>query len=163
MKPVLTMMIGLPRSGKSSWIKEITKSKDIVISNDWIRENILKAPHSKSSNPAIWMITDATLRILLSQGQDVILDGVHATKSERKFFLDLAKECNAAVMYVLVDTPLETCVARNNRSEHHKLPTEDLIRMGKKFERPTKDEYNSIIYVLDNKTASIESGSRSTI
>ena len=56
----LTIMVGLPRSGKSTWIKE-NAGNAVVVSNDWIRENILGTHYTKTSNALVWAITDAAL------------------------------------------------------------------------------------------------------
>lgn len=135
------MMVGLPRSGKSTWIKNNACGR-IVISNDWIRANILHAPNNKSIDPALWMITDATLRIMLGQKNDVILDGVHLTKFVRKFFIDVAREYGAKVIFVYMKTPLEECKKRN--AFNNKLPDEVLEGMAEKFEEPDCEEYDEI-------------------
>ena len=41
------------------------------------------------------------------QGKNVILDGANLTKFERKFFIDLARECMAHIRMVYIDTSLE--------------------------------------------------------
>ena len=124
-------MCGLPRSGKSTWIKK-NKGNSIVVSNDWIRENILGTTYMGAANPAIWMITDATIRILLSQGKNVILDGCNHTHFIRKFFTDLAKEYGANIRIVCVDTPRNTCLIRNQ--ENKKLPDLVLHKMSDESE-----------------------------
>ena len=143
---ILTMMLGLPRSGKTTWIEKNLED-NIVVSNDWIREKILHAPYSKAIYPAIWMITDATLRILLSQGKNCILDGVNATKYEREFFVDLARECGAQIRMIYINILLETCLERNRTQQGAKLPEEKLRSMAQRFEIPSKNEYDYLYLV----------------
>jgi len=142
--PTMFLMIGLPRSGKSTWA-ESNSNNAILISNDWIRENILHAPHCKSTDPAVWMIVDASARLLLSQGTNVIIDGVHLTKSVRKFFVDMARECGAEIVMVCVQTSLHECLLRNQKS--HKLPDHVLVNMHAIYEYPTQDEYDYMLKV----------------
>lgn len=143
--PKMYLMVGLPRSGKSTWINANKKNLNaIVLSNDWVRENILHAEHSKSNDPAIWMLVDGCARILLSQKQNVIIDGIHLTKSIRKFFIQMARECGANVVIVWIDTPLQECLRRNQFD--HKLPDETLHKMYEEMETPQPSEYDRLIY-----------------
>ena len=89
----LTIMVGLPRSGKDTWIEK-NKGSAIVVSNDWIRENILGTHYSTASNAVVWSLTDAVLRVVLGQGHDAILNGVNHTKDVRAFYIKLAKQYN---------------------------------------------------------------------
>jgi len=132
----LYIMCGLPRSGKSTWLQKYQKLEDyIVISNDWVRENIFHHKYASSINPALWMISDACIRILLSQDKKVILDGINHTKAVRAEFIRTAKEMEADVRIIYIDTPLEVCLERND-----KLPDEVLKKMAEEFEPPTKEE-----------------------
>lgn len=131
------LVMGLPRAGKSTWIKA-NKDKGIVVSNDGVRESILHSGYSKSTNPAIWMITDGCARIVLSQGKNVIIDGVNGSRFVRKCFTDMARECKAEIEYVWITTPLEMCLERND--SEHKLPDETLIKMANGFEDPDSSE-----------------------
>lgn len=143
-KPILTILVGLPRSGKSTWIK-YNHNDEIIVSNDWIRENIFKNHYSRSINPAIWMITDATIRMLLSQGKNIILDGVNLQKAVRKEFTSTAKECGATTRMIFIDTSLDECLLRNNKT--NQLPEEQIIQMFKNIEKPSADEADEVIIV----------------
>ena len=130
-------MCGLPRSGKTTWIEK-HKSNAIVVSNDWIRANVLGTTYMTTANPAIWMITDACIRILLSQKKDVILDGVNGTQFARKFFTDLGKEYGARIRIIRITTPIEVCLQRNQKCK--KLPDLVLHRMNEEMEGPSPEE-----------------------
>jgi len=146
--PKLIVMCGLPRAGKSTWI-ELNKVDEIVVSNDWIRENIFQNHYSRSINPSIWMITDSVLRILLGQGKSVILDGVNLTKRTRKEFLDTAKECGAKTEIVFLTTDIRECIERNTTD--HKLPHDKLTTMCLSLEMPSEDEADILTIVKDSK------------
>jgi len=138
---ILYLLIGLPRSGKSTWTEENKEKLDaVVVSNDWIRENILHAPNSKSTEPIIWTIADSAMRIMLSQGQNVIYDGVNHTSFVRKFFIDMAEECGAKIVPVHVNTSLDVCLERNRTNK--KLPDSVLIRMASEAEGMNFNEYD---------------------
>lgn len=143
-RPTFTMMCGLPRSGKSTWIKE-NKKNAIVVSNDWIREEILGTHYSKNANAIIWTLADATLRIVLGQGKDAIYDGVNLTKETRKFYIDLARQYNAKIKIIMVLTPIDVCIKRNKES--NKIPVEQLEKMHASFEMPCVTEYDKLVVV----------------
>ena len=143
-KSCLTIMCGLPRSGKSTWIEE-NKGHAVVVSNDWIREHILGTHYSDKANAVVWTITDSTLRIVLGQGLDAIYDGVNLTKAVRRFYIDLARQHGAKIKMVVLKTPLEVCLKRNKKD--NKLPNIVLEKMDKMFEYPDKSEYDEIEFV----------------
>ena len=136
----LTILIGLPRSGKSTWIKQ-NAGNAVVVSNDWIRENILGTHYSN--------LTDAVLRVVLGQGKDAILDGVNHTKAVRSFYVKLAREYGAKIHMVIIGTPLEVCLKRNIDK---KLPDAKLIEMMNGMENPDSDEYDTVECVFDINT-----------
>jgi predicted kinase len=141
-----TLVCGLPRSGKSTWI-ENNKGDAIVVSNDWIRENILGHKYSEPANAIVWTIADATIRILLGQGKDVIYDGINLTRDVRKFFIDIAEIYKSRVRIVYVETPSAVCVMRNKNKE--KLPDGKIERMGRNVEMPNESEYDEFVKVTD--------------
>lgn len=143
----LTIVMGLPRAGKGTWISSEKGHDDIVVSSDWIRENILGQSYSKASNSIVWSIIDSTLRILLGQGKDVILDGINLTRSVRKFYTDIATTYGSEVVIVHIKTPIDVCIERNRKAESHKLPEEDLLKMGNTIEIPAKDECDEYIEI----------------
>jgi len=150
---MLTLMVGLPRSGKSTWINEYSGIYEAVISNDWIREEILGNQYSSAANPAIWMITDSCTRLLLSQGFDVILDGINHTRYVRGLFLDIAREYKHQTRIVYMNTPLSYCVQRNEITK--KLPTEKITQMHRQMEKPTEDECDILVQPpFENSSAS---------
>lgn len=142
----LTIMVGLPRSGKSTWI-ELNKGDAVVVSSDWIREHILGDAYSYSSsaNAIVWSLADAALRIVLGQGMNAILDGVNLTRATRKFYVDIAREYGAKVNMVVVGTSVEACLKRNQLPGGLKLPDEKLMKMSKSIEWPIQDECDEIV------------------
>jgi len=141
-KNKLTIVMGFPRAGKGTWIAMNNRLNDIVVSSDWIRENILGHSYSDASNAIVWSIVDATLRIILGQNKNVILDGINLTKSTRKFYINIAKTYGAEVEIVYVKTPMDVCIERNRKAESHKLPEQDLLDMGQIIEIPTSEEFD---------------------
>ena len=137
---VLIMMVGFPRSGKSTWIRD-NKNNELVIEPDWIRRNILGHQFHKPAEPIIWLIADSFIRVCLAQDRSVILDGTNLHPFVRMKYIELAKESNVDVGCVWVQTPIEVCVERNKVSEEgQKLPEDALIGKAETFEKPTMEE-----------------------
>lgn len=139
-KCTLTIMVGLPRSGKDTWIEK-NKGDTIVVSNDWIRENILGTHYCPASNAIVWTLTDAVLRVVLSQGKDVILNGVNHTKTVRAFYIKLAKEYDAKIKIVYMDVLPAVCIRRNFEN---KLPDAVILKMWEELDFPNYKEYDEL-------------------
>lgn len=139
-QPTLTLMVGFPRSGKSTWIEK-NKEDELVIEPDWIRRNILGHQYHRPAEPIIWLIADSFIRICLSQGQDVILDGINLLKFIREKYVKLAQEMGVKIRVVWITTPMEICLARNQESpEEKRLPQVALVQKEEMFEPPELEE-----------------------
>lgn len=151
MKNTLTLMCGLPRSGKSTWIEK-NKGNAIVVSHDWIRENILGTHYAPTANSVIWTLADTVLRVVLGQNKDVILDGLNNNKFIRGLFIDVAREYKSSIRLVCINTPVGICLKRNSKSENHKLPQEKLLQINEEFEWPClgrSEKLDEIVWVDD--------------
>jgi predicted kinase len=122
------------------------------VSPDWIRENILGESYSyaESANAIVWTLIDAAVRIVLSQGKDVILDGVNLTKSTRKFYVAIARQYGAWVKMVFFSTLCSECVRRNSLAKTHKLPKQKLLAMANSLEVPFDNECDELIIEVGN-------------
>ena len=147
----LTLMCGFPRSGKSTWVKN-NRNGRLVIEPDWIRRVILGHQFHKPAEPVIWLITDSFIRICLSQGQDVILDGTNLQPFVRMKYIELAKSLNHRIVCVWISTPMHICIQRNNESpEGKKLPTNVLTFKESEFTPPCDTEGFDQIIKIDEK------------
>ena len=153
MSGTLTMTIGYPRSGKSTLVESIRKATGaLVVEPDWIRTNILGHQFHRPAEPIIWLIADSFIRIALSQGHTVILDGTNLMPYVREKYITLAKEMSADVKCVWVNTPMEECVRRNNVSpEGQKLPHYALVSKEDGFVPPSEEEGFNEVIVVDYK------------
>jgi len=146
-KATLTLMLGFPRSGKTTWIME-NKTDEIIIEQDWIRTNIFGHQFHTAAEPFLLAVVTATIRLLLAQGKDVILDSTGMTKDIRSRYTALAKEQKAKIRYVWVKTSMDTCCKRNEVSpEGHKIYRDTLRAMAIRLERPMVHEYDELIEV----------------
>jgi predicted kinase len=103
---VLHVMVGLPRSGKS------TKSKELgfpVVSPDSIRHVLYGTNWRNNVEPMIWGIAHVMVESLFDFGHnDVILDSCNVSENLRKEWLSEKWVCK----YYIVDTPKDICIER---------------------------------------------------
>jgi predicted kinase len=146
--PTLTILCGIPRAGKSSWIKK-NKKDAVVMSPDEIRKEIFGHQFHAPANPFVFAINGAMASLLLKQGKNVIIDATHITHDLRKSWYPIKKtyKCKTRLVWIYIDEDkfknLEECKRRNKNSpEGEKLPESALERMALAFEPPDEeDEY----------------------
>lgn len=102
-RPDFIMLIGIPGSGKSTWINKFNKNyKYTVVSPDEIRKEITGSVSDQSQNAKVWRLTKERVVENLSKGQDVILDATMTGASRRRDFVKDLPPSNlkAKIFYV---------------------------------------------------------------
>jgi len=148
-RPVLTLMCGLPRSGKSTWIEKNKKKNDVVVCPDEIRSDLFGHIFHNPAEPMIWSITEYFIQSLMKQKINIILDACNLT-SARNRWTDLAKDNGYKVNLIILDTSLEECIKRNKKD--NKIPLNVLKRMASFFDvnsllKYSKNSFDKIIRV----------------
>jgi predicted kinase len=101
--PDFVMLIGIPGSGKSHWIKQYnTENKYRVISPDEIRKEFSGNISDQSQNDKVWKISKQRVINSLRHGKSVILDATNTSSKYRKDFIQNLPNANlkAKVFYV---------------------------------------------------------------
>jgi hypothetical protein len=79
-------MMGLPRSGKSTWAK---KTGFPIVNRDAIRLAVHGQPYIQVAESAVTMIEDYMVRALFNAGHDVVIvDATHLRKKYRDRWAD---------------------------------------------------------------------------
>jgi len=134
MKKTLILCVGLPRSGKSTWVSK--KIKDFVVINpDSIRLAIYNQPFIQEAEPFVWMLSKYMVESLFLAGHDkIILDSTNITKKARDFW-----ESDKWVRrYKFFKTSKEICIERAKKDgRDYLIPI--IERMASSFE-PVEDE-----------------------
>jgi len=142
-------MIGLARSGKSTWIEK-NKGNAFILEPDWIRRNIFGHSFFKPAEQFIWALNDSFLSMLCSQKKDVIIDATNLTPSIRRRYSSIAKEYGYKIRYVWIKTSLETCLKRNRLCPKNKrVPVKVIKIMNLAFMKPELDyeKYDELIEI----------------
>ena len=144
-QPTMYVMCGLPRAGKSTWIKE-NKADAIIISQDDVRKKIFGHQFVEEANMFVAAITEAMMTLILDQGKDVIIDATHVITNFRAKCYKIAKKCDAKVhvIWVYADKDpqknLEICIKRSKCSEVGSIvPEEAITRLSDMFQEPKAD------------------------
>jgi predicted kinase len=144
--PRVTVMSGLPGSGKDSWIAR-HRSTLPVISLDEIRRELDIAP-SAEQRPVVRLARQRAAR-LLAAGQDFIWNATTLGRQHRRSLCELAAPYDPHLRYVYVDAPPALLFARNRgRASHAVVPTDVIWRMTGIWEPPDLTETHELVRVL---------------
>jgi tRNA nucleotidyltransferase (CCA-adding enzyme) len=97
----LIMTIGIPGSGKSTWINSINeKEKIVVVSTDDIRRELTGDVSDQSRNKEVWAIAAERTKKFMKEGYTVILDATNViTKDRIKFIANIHEEIEDFDLY----------------------------------------------------------------
>ena len=123
----LHMMVGLPRSGKSTIAKELGFP---IVEPDSIRKSVHGQAWLGHVEPLIWGIASIMVQSLFAAGHcDVILDATNCTKKRRQIW----ESKSWTVQYHLIDTSEEVCIERAiDSKQKYLIPI--IKRMASSFE-----------------------------
>lgn len=136
----IILMIGLPRSGKSTWVKNNQPKGSVIISADDLRYIVYNQRFWSDGEPLMWSVRGMMLKYLMQQGIDIIIDETNTTKERRKPILKLAKQYGYyAVGNVVEGAWIDTCISRA-KDEGDKTIIPIIERMAAQFELPEIEE-----------------------
>lgn len=105
-RKTLIALVGLPRSGKSTWAK---KAGHPIVSPDAIRLAIHGQRFIAESEPFVWAVAKAMVRSLFLAGHAaVILDATNNTRKRR----DEWKSKDWEMVFKVISTPDSVCLER---------------------------------------------------
>jgi predicted kinase len=145
--PALIFTIGIPGSGKSTWIKSMLESNEhgeiVIVSPDEIRYELTGNMSDQSVNYKAWMLAKQRTTDALKAGKDVILDATNVVAKNRKNFL---KGLPPHALYAKTfETKPEEAISRvkkdieegKNRSN---VPEDVIRKMHENFENQSTSE-----------------------
>jgi len=155
MQPILNVMCGIPRCGKTTWISQ-NKGDACIVSPDNIRKLVFGHQFHAPANKFVFGMAESMASLLLEQGKNVIIDATNIFPYTRSPWRQIAEKNNAIVNIIWVYTDkdilqnLINILERNHLSnEDDKLPIEVLERMANSFVTPNADEEGNWFNVVE--------------
>jgi predicted kinase len=137
--PVLTIMCGIARCGKSTWISK-NKGNAVIVCPDDIRAKIFGHQFYIDAEEFVWSFVNAMIKLLLDQGKSVIVDATSINEFSRDKLIKIARKRGLKSRVVWIKTSVKECKRRNKKSpEGKKVPEEVIDRMARGFEDPIYD------------------------
>jgi len=148
----LYITVGLPGSGKSTYVKNFIKDKDIeYLSSDSLRAVYGKSEEDQTVTPLVFGHIKRKVDELLKDGKNVLVDATSVNRKERSDYINTAKKYGAKVVAIVFKMDRQGLIDRNKkRGEQGGRVVPDFVidKMLNKFEEPSYSEgIDVIIYV----------------
>lgn len=151
------VLVGLPGSGKSTWMRSINKDGDfVIVSSDDEIEKYAKEQGLTYSDVFDSYVKTATglmnkkFKDAVAANQNIIWDQTNMTSKKRKGILQQIPRGykKIAVVFQISEQELEARLAKREQEEGKHIPKHVIYSMAKSFEMPTTAEgFDQIIRV----------------
>ncbi len=133
-KPQMILLIGIPASGKSTFVSRLVPKDYLRISLDQLHTRLKEAK----------MLADA-----LEKRLNVVIDNTNVTRAERQRFIEPAKAAGYEITGYFLQSIIADCLRRNAlRTGKARIPNVGVISRFKALELPSIEEgFDSLHYV----------------
>jgi len=133
--PNLTLLVGIPGSGKSTCINT-HKSQCIIVSPDNIRKELFNDITDQTHNIEVWAEAKVRTTKYLNEGISVVLDATNVNTTNRRNFLQGLPPCK--LQAILFKTDPDQCWKRikkdiDSGKDRSNVPEEIIYRMYGEF------------------------------
>lgn len=140
----LVLMVGLPGSGKNTWIKNNWKDK--VIELDEIRKELKIKPTDSAGQGTVANAGKEKMRECLRKKENVLWNATNITEQQRSSLIDIALLYDAKIEIVFINTELNTILTQNKGRENV-VPESVIMKLHKKMEVPTLIECHKLTII----------------
>lgn len=138
-KPEFLMLVGLPASGKTTYIKKYFNQNLKVHSSDAIREELSGDINNQNINKQVFETLHKRVKEDLKNGISCVYDATNISWKRRKAFLQELNSIDCWKICHIIATPFEVCLEQNEQRDR-KVPYEVIERMYKNFDIPWWNE-----------------------
>lgn len=145
--------MGIPGSGKTTWIHNHLDEHTVWVSRDDVRFSMV-AENEEYFSKEKQVFKEYVRRInnALENGYNVFADATHLNKASRnKLLTAINPELNIEVDVIWIKTPLENCIRQNSNREGTRsfVPISVICRMNSQIEAPEFEEGIKKIYIVE--------------
>ena len=154
----LYLMMGIPGSGKSTWIKDHLLPCQAHVSRDKIRFALVdEGEEYFSRETEVFNSFVEQINTFLSNGCDVYADATHISRASRNKLLSRINSHPEEVNLIWINGDLTTALLQNeNRKDTRSyVPKSVIRRMHSQIEAPDFEEGFNIIYEINPQTGTI--------
>ncbi len=137
----VTMLSGLPGSGKNSWLL-CHRPESPVVGLDELREELAIGPTDNQG--AVAQLAREKCRELLRAQTDFAFNATNLLRQTRQRWIDLFADYGARIEIVYLEPPLEQILSQNRRRERS-VPEKVIRQLAAKLEPPTWAECHQLI------------------
>ena len=150
-RPVLHIMVGLPGSGKSTYIKKHAKEGDVILSSDAIRKELFGDINHQDDKNKVFNLMHRRLKEAMDKGKDIWYDAMGIAVKARRGALQFSHK-NYDVRAEVMVTPIDTCIERVKKPDRELiLDKEVILRRVAEFRIPVKQEgFDAINFNFEN-------------
>jgi polynucleotide kinase len=112
----ILMLQGLPASGKSTYAKELARTKGYIrVNKDDLRAMLNDGKYTGKNEKRVLKIEQIIVEEALTSGRNVVIDNTNFNPIHKQKYLTIAKKHNAELEVKFFDTPLEECIERDKK------------------------------------------------
>lgn len=135
----ITMLCGLPGSGKSTWANQNKRESTIILSSDKIREELFGAEEIQGNPKQVFNLLYKRAEEALEQEKNVIIDSTNLSRANREKFIKRFYPLADCLSIIIFLESAEECIERQKKRDR-KVPASVIRRMYQQMEMPTFDE-----------------------
>lgn len=147
----MNMMVGIPASGKDTYIELSKGEDDVVVSSDDVREMLYGDASIQGDASKVFAQVHKLLADAMSNGKTVWYNATNVTIKSRAQALDLAKKYGYKVVCFVMATPIQTCVVYDLNRDRH-VTKEVINKFVNRFQFPVEKDIDEI-HIVRNAIA----------
>lgn len=138
----VTLMAGLPGSGKDTWLARHRDDRPVVSLDD-VRSELSVDPTDDQGE--VVQLAQERCREHLRAKRSLAFNATNLVRQTRKKWIDLFADYGARIEIVWVEPSLDT-VLKQNRQRMKPVPEKVIRKLAGKYEPPTWSEAHSVVY-----------------
>lgn len=143
MSAELAILVGLPRSGKTTYGKRLQEEGYTRICPDEIRLALHGRAFFAPAEDYVWATAKLMTKTLLLGGHKVVIDATNTTRRRRDTWTRMARETRVPVEAIVIEGDPGICHERNEEGESP-LPKSVIDRMWVQWEEVEDDEVDVV-------------------